>query len=700
MDHDENNMDYLEKRNQYLEEVSRFTLDALEMAASLGDFQTSINKLQDPSVILDETRARIERLIQFSGTAFYLVDEDDSDFFPTSVQPQSMKTYIQDEVEWLIEQGTWAWALWERRPVILSSKKQDSQLVLHIMATSSRTRGMFVGILSKDKTDIPDISLSLLSIILLNSSNALESFELYSMIRKINETLEKRENYRVLFEAAPDGVEVLDARGNIVDCNKTQEVLLHCSRDEIVGSHTTDFFPHSSKAGYDNNLALLKDNGYLEGEAELTARNGMIIPVWRKEKAIYDEGHNFVGSVVYNHDMSAIRRAEQEKESLLTQLQRAQKMEALGTLAGGVAHDLNNILGGLVSYPELLLMQLPAESPLRKPILTIQKSGEKAAAIVQDLLTLARRGVSTTEVVNLNEVISDYLKTPEHQRLELTHPNIRFKTHLADDLLNIMGSPVHLSKTLMNLVSNAAEAIPDTGIVFISTMNLYVDRPIRGYDDLKEGDYVIFEVSDTGTGIPPTDLERIFEPFYTRKVMGRSGTGLGLAVVWGTVKDHNGYIDVQSSPEAGTVFRLYFPVVRKEVSKTVADRPAEAYSGNGEAILVVDDMEEQREIACQILTKLGYRPHCVSSGEEAVAYLKSRSVDLVVLDMIMQPGMDGLETYKRITGLHPGQKAILVSGYSETDRVLEAQEYGAGAYVKKPFHFETLGLAVKTELAR
>lgn len=387
-----------------------------------------------------------------------------------------------------------------------------------------------------------------------------------------------------------------------------------------------------------------------------------------------------------------------QQKKLEAQLQRAQKMEAIGTLAGGVAHDLNNILSGLVSYPELLLMDLPEDSLLRNPMLTIQKSGEKAAAIVQDLLTLARRGVAVTEVVNLNNIISEYLKSPEYEKLKFYHPNIQVETDLEIELLNILGSPVHLSKTIMNLVSNAAEAMTHGGSIYISAKNQYIDKPIRDYDDVAEGDYVIFSISDTGIGISPHDMERIFEPFYTKKVMGRSGTGLGMAVVWGTIKDHKGYIDVKSTEGEGTTFTLYFPVTRKEAAGDKPMMSIEGYMGKGESILIVDDMEEQREIASGILTKLGYSVTSVSSGEEAVAYLKEHTVDLIVLDMIMAPEIDGLETYKRILELLPKQKAIIASGFSETDRVQEAQRLGAGAYVKKPYVLEKIGMAVRTEL--
>jgi signal transduction histidine kinase len=221
-----------------------------------------------------------------------------------------------------------------------------------------------------------------------------------------------------------------------------------------------------------------------------------------------------------------------DKKKLESQLQQAQKMETIGILAGGVAHDLNNILSGIVSYPELILMDLSEDSPLRRPISTIKKSGEQAAIIVQDLLTLARRGVTTTEVVNLNSVIFDQLKSPEFERLKSFHPDAQVETNLERDLLNVKGSITHLSKTVMNLVSNAAEAMPNGGKISISTENLYIDRPLRNHDYIEEGDYVSITVSDTGIGISKEDIDRIFEPFYTKKVMGRSGKSRVISDQW------------------------------------------------------------------------------------------------------------------------------------------------------------------------
>ncbi len=689
---------YLDDRIQYLEESNRFTLDALDMAASLGDFQASINKLDEPSLIIEETRSRILRLIPFQAIAFYLIEEADNDFYPASCKPEVYSQSLEQELEALIDDGTFAWTLKERKPVTVSTKNLKKKLILHTMATNSRIRGMFIGLLPKERSIISQISYSLLSIVLLNSSNALESFELYRTIREINASLAKKENYRTLFETAPDGVEVLDARGNIVDCNQSHEHLVGFRRNEMVGKQTTAFFSKSSQTPYIKSSQELQRTGYAEGEIELVHKDRSKIPVWRKEKAIYNESNGLVGSIVYNRDISELKRAEKEKMQLQSQLQRAEKMQAIGTMAGGVAHDLNNVLSGLVSYPELILMDLPQDSKLRKPIQTIHQSGLRAAAIAQDLLTMARRGVVVTNVINVNAAVSEYLLSPEFEQLKEFHPQVKIEVDLKKDLMNIIGSPVHLSKVVMNLVSNAAEAMPDGGHIRIRTENRYVDSPIRGYDHVKEGDYVRLIVSDDGFGIPAKDVDRIFEPFYTKKVMGRSGTGLGMAVVWGTVKDHHGYIDVDSIEGKGTTFTLYFPITRKPLPQDNALISIETYMGSGESILVIDDVKEQREIASGLLAKLGYEVSCASSGEEGLAYLENNRADLLVLDMIMDPGIDGLETYRQILKKHPRQKAIIASGFSETKRVAQAQKLGAGTYVKKPYELEKIGLAVRNEL--
>jgi signal transduction histidine kinase/ActR/RegA family two-component response regulator len=392
--------------------------------------------------------------------------------------------------------------------------------------------------------------------------------------------------------------------------------------------------------------------------------------------------------------------AENRRANLAARLQRARKMEALGTLAGGVAHDLNNILSAIVTYPDLLLLQLPEDSPMVQSLTTIRESGLKAGAIVQDLLTLARRGVTARQVLDLGSLVQTQIGSPEFQRLMDAHPLVRLETDLPGGLSAIEGSKVHIAKAVMNLAANAVEAIEAGGCFKLATREVRCEAPTGGYEKVPPGDYVVLSVEDDGRGIEPQVLDRIFEPFYTTKTMGRSGTGLGMALVWGTVKDHGGFIDIQSKTGAGTRFDLYLPATSKSQQAESAPLPTAVYMGRGERILVVDDVAEQREIAGQILSALGYQVTAVASGEACVAHLETHPIDLVILDMLMPPGIDGLETYGRIVRRHPGQKAIIVSGFSHNERVRQAQRLGAGKFIQKPYRMETLGRAVRRELDR
>lgn len=387
------------------------------------------------------------------------------------------------------------------------------------------------------------------------------------------------------------------------------------------------------------------------------------------------------------------------RKSLEHQLMQAQKMEVIGNLAAGIAHDLNNILSGLVSYPDVLLLEIPKEDPLHKKIQLIQRSGKKAAVIVQDLLTLARLGVTVDEICNINNIITDYLESFEFQLIKKRQHNIAIHTNLQDNLLNVKGSAVHLSKVFMNLLSNGLEAMPAGGDIVISTTNLYVDTHISGFEHIPEGEYVRVSVADSGVGISESDLKQIFEPFYTKKSMNLSGTGLGMTIVWATIKDHKGYIDIQSEEGRGTTFKLYLPTTRENVTAQQKRLVLNDYIGS-ETILVVDDIPEQLEIAKNMLTKLGYTVHKASSGENAIEFISRRPVDLVILDMIMPGGLDGLETYQEITKLYPHQKAIITSGFSESDRVKKLLQLGVEAYVQKPYTLEKLGIAVRRELER
>lgn len=504
------------------------------------------------------------------------------------------------------------------------------------------------------------------------------------------ETLKNsEEKYRALTEYSNDGITIIQG-GRHMYANPSYKSMTGYSFKELKDiPFELILCPFDHMNGYLPKMNPLDSNIPGTFEGSLTGKTGKKIAVEISHASFIYMGRH--AKIISMRDLK-------ERKELEFKLLQAQKMEALGVIAGGVAHDLNNILSGITSYPDLLLMDMEDGNSLKKPLLTIKKSGEKAIATVQDLLTLARRGAAAMEVIDVNQLVDEYIESPEHKKVKTHHPRVRITKKLENGSLNVMGSPYHLTKTLLNLVLNAAEAMPEDGDLSISTETRHLDRPIQGYELIEEGDYIILTVSDTGEGIPLDSIGRVFEPFYTKKKFGRSGTGLGLPVVWGTVKDHDGYIDVNSVEGGGTTFTLYFPVTRQESPHDKSFLSIDAYRGKGESILVVDDVMEQREIASMILTKLGYEVTAVSSGEEAIEHMKDHRADLMILDMIMDPGIDGLETYKKVLTIHPKQKAIITSGFSETKRVKEAQDLGVTAYIRKPYFLEKIGLAVRKAL--
>ncbi len=391
------------------------------------------------------------------------------------------------------------------------------------------------------------------------------------------------------------------------------------------------------------------------------------------------------------------KKEEEEKAILEYKLHQSLKLEAIGKLASAVAHDLNNVLMGIVSYPDYVLKLLPdnkENEKIRKYIRNMKESGIRAANIVQDLLTLSGKGVKSLKILNINSIIEEYLNSPEFKDLMKRYPKIMVKTNLDKNLYNILGSKIHLYKTIMNLVKNGFEAIKDKGRINITTKNKkFKNKKIKEYATPLKGDFIELVISDNGTGISEQDLPKIFEPFYSKKVMGRSGTGLGMMVVKGTVDDHNGAIEVRSKEDECSEFRIYFPAEKKDIKEKTMEN-IDNITGKREKILIVDDEEEQRTIAYEILRDLHYTVETVSSGEEALEYIKGEDVDLVLLDMIMVSGIGGLETYKRIKKIKPDLKTIIVSGYSAKDHVLEAQKLGVKRYIRKPYTIETIGKAV------
>ena len=535
-----------------------------------------------------------------------------------------------------------------------------------------------------------------------NVTGAIECIRDISERKQAEETLQaNEERLRAVFDSVQDFIFIKDVNCRYLVINNFFQKRFQIDPSVFLG-HTDAEIPIFENKDMTGAIVQDTDAMVLRGEtaySELMHRVcGTLLTLEILKTPIRDGQRNITGICGVSRDITERRKVEEEKRGLEERLNRAEKMESLGTLAGGVAHDLNNVLGIVVGYAEMLMDEMDEENPMRDDMKKILEGGNRSAAIVHDLLTLARRGVQTKKTVNLNATITDCQKLPEFEKVFSYNLQVKLQTDLELDLLNIMGSPVHLGKTIINLAANAVEAMPNGGVLKIATTNQYLDMPIHGYDNIREGDYVVLTISDTGEGILERDIKRIFEPFYTKKIMGKSGTGLGLAVVWGTIKDHNGYINVESTEGKGTTFTLYFPVTRDEIASDLISVSMSEYMGRGETILVVDDINRQRELASRMLSKLNYRVSTVASGEESIEYLRTNKADLIVLDMIMDPGIDGLETYEKILKFNPVQKAVIVSGFSESDRVKEAQKIGAGAYVPKPYVLERLGIAVRKEL--
>ena len=659
------------------------------------------------SIIHDITdRKRVEEKLRESEEKYRLIAENMADVIAvldmnlrfTYISPSILRLRgftVQEAMEQTIDQVITPDSLKIARTVF----EEEMRLEAGGTADPDRIRTMEVEEFRKDGSLIwLEVSLSFLRDEKQKAVGILSVSRDISERKRAQDSIRKSEEYfRAITENISDIIIVVDKAGTITYTSPSIERFLGYRPEELVGKNSLDLIlpDDHPRAIEDFGMALRTKEIIIPNSFRVRNKNG-------SERILEGVGTNLIdnpviaGFVMNIRDVTDRRRAEEERRNLEIKLQRAQKMEALGTMAGGVAHDLNNVLGIIVGYSEILLYDLDGSSPLRPGLENILSGSLRAAAIVQDLLTLARRGIASKQVVNLNKIIVETQNSPEF--VSLSPSSIKVKADLDPDLLNISGSAVHLSKTLFNLISNAGEAMPKGGTLTIKTSNRYLDRPVQGYDEVREGDYVVLFVSDTGEGIPAADLKRIFEPFYTKKVMGRSGTGLGLAVVWGTVKDHNGYIDVQSEEGRGSTFTLYFPVTREEITPEEVTVSLSEYLGSGETILIVDDVKEQRDLAAMMLKKLNYRVTSVPSGEEAVAYLKEHKVDLLLLDMIMDPGMDGLDTYRNVLKIHPKQKAIIVSGFSETERVNTAQVLGAGAYVRKPYVIEKLGLALRKEL--
>ena len=478
--------------------------------------------------------------------------------------------------------------------------------------------------------------------------------------------------------------------GEIRYCSPSCLMMSGYSQEELIGNSSSILY-HNPADRQQVISALSQDSRLYGLELLFKNKNGSIYDTEFNADLIFDDQGNPDGIRGTIRDVTTPKKAKE-------QMQRAEKMEAIGLMAGGVAHDLNNIITSIVGYPDLMLKTLPEDSELHKPLNAIKESGQRAAEIIADLLTVSSGAATSLEVHDLRQLIAEYNQSPEFKMVNQSSPDVLITTSYDTTDPVIACSPVHIKKCLMNLVNNAVEAILTKGTIEISTSMETLDNTVAAAHHIQQGDYIVLTIADDGSGIEVSDLAHIFEPFYSKKHLGRSGTGLGLAIVWNTVRNHNGTVTVNSNAE-GTVFKLYFPYLEEDMSIALnSDTLNKVDEGKGETVLIIDDERNVRDVANQILSTHGYLVSEVSSGEEAITYLQNNQADIILLDMLMEPGINGRKTYEQILGVSPGQKALICSGFSASEDVTETLALGAGLFIKKPFTKDQLCLALRKVL--
>lgn len=391
---------------------------------------------------------------------------------------------------------------------------------------------------------------------------------------------------------------------------------------------------------------------------------------------------------------------EKEKLELQNKLAKANKLNALGLMAGSVAHDLNNILSGVVSYPDLLLMQMEESDKYYKQIQKIQAAGKRAAAVVSDLVTIARGKKSEKSVENLNDIVLNYINSLEHGERQMEYPNVVVRTKLHRNLNNSCCSPQHIHKILLNLIGNGLEAVQENATIHISTENCIFTHPMLiGETEDSGTDYVKLTIADNGPGIDEDHIDHIFEPFYSTKVMGQSGTGLGLSIVWNIIQEHCGWIEVKNT-HPGVSFEIYLPSTNDQACPVAKQFDPKELKGQGEKILIVDDQVEQNQMVEKSLREIGYKVNSVTSGEAGIAFLQSNDVDLILLDMVMGEGLNGRETLEIIRKTKPEQQVIVVSGYAQGDEIRKTKSLGVSLFLEKPITLSNLALSIKKAIVK
>jgi PAS domain S-box-containing protein len=490
------------------------------------------------------------------------------------------------------------------------------------------------------------------------------------------ELLSIKRHFEVILKSMAEGILEITPEGRIVYANPAALSLIDLSENKLLGSNFTDLFQETDHQRVKSSLAAMDTQPQTLNEEVSLVRNSKQISI--SLLPLVDEEYRTI--IIILNDVSERKRME-------AQFLQAQKMEAIGTLAGGIAHDFNNLLMVIQGNASLMLLNVDPLHPHHEMLLSIIRQVQSGSKLTNQLLGYARKGRYEVKFLQLNQLVEE-----TSQAFGRTRKEIIIHQELSNDLFPIEGDLGQIEQVLMNLFVNAADAIDQGGDIFLKTINIpYGDIRGKLYNP-KPGDYVLLTVRDTGVGMDQKTLDRIFEPFFTTKELGR-GTGLGLASVYGIVKGHGGYIDVESEEGQGTTFKIYLPASNGEIQKTI-EVPDHIIKGTG-TILLVDDEEMVLEVGERFLKVMGYQVLTAREGREAIeVYQKHReTIDLVLLDIIM-PNMKGGEVFDRLKEISPDIKVLLSSGYSIDGEASQILERGCGGFIQKPFDMKQLSQSI------
>lgn len=493
-----------------------------------------------------------------------------------------------------------------------------------------------------------------------------------------------------LVQTIPDLIWLKDVDGVFLTCNRMFERLLGAKEAEIIGKTDYDFVDREQADFFrmHDRRAMAAGKPSVNEELVTFADDGHKALLETIKTPMYDADGKLIGVLGIARDIT-------EQRSLEEQLRHSQKMESIGTLAGGIAHDFNNILTAIIGYSEITLMKMPENDPLRNYVRQILAGSERAAHLTKDLLLFSRKQTSERKTIDLNDIIRNietFLK-------RIIRADITYTVDLQNEVLPMIADRYQLDQVLMNLATNACDAMPSGGTLKVATNQVDLDEAfIKPYGYGKPGQYASITVSDTGLGMDEKTRLRIFEPFFTTKDVGK-GTGLGLAVVYGIIKQHDGYVDVCSEPGKGTVFRIFLPLIVVETVDAATTASIKQPTGGAETILFAEDDDMLRTLASSVLEEYGYKVITAVDGADAVCKFTENmdSIDLVIFDLMM-PNMKGNEALSEIRKMRPAVKAIYVSGYA-ADSFNDASDLEKSVpLLIKPLTPTELLLAVRSQL--